>query len=81
MHSLGCCAGVAGLFKPIPNLGIFGGVCYMGIFAKQQWHCPPGSSRVNLIFAISVPATQEVGCTADLPCCRYKNTRFVQFGS
>jgi hypothetical protein len=26
-----------------------GGVCYMDIFAKQQWHCPPGSSRVNLI--------------------------------
>jgi hypothetical protein len=24
---------------------IFGGVCYMDIFAKQQWHCPPGSSR------------------------------------
>jgi hypothetical protein len=23
--------------------------CYMDIFAKQQWHCPPGSSRVNLI--------------------------------
>jgi hypothetical protein len=21
----------------------------MDIFAKQQWHCPPGSSRVNLI--------------------------------
>ena len=55
MHSLGCCcAGVAGLFKLVPNLGIF---------------------------AISVPATQKVGCTADLPCCRYKNTRFVQFGS
>jgi hypothetical protein len=27
----------------------YGGVCYMDIFAKQQWHCPPGSSRVNLI--------------------------------
>jgi hypothetical protein len=25
------------------------GVCYMDIFDKQQWHCPPGSSRVNLI--------------------------------
>jgi hypothetical protein len=21
----------------------------MDIFAKQQWHCPPGSSQVNLI--------------------------------
>jgi hypothetical protein len=30
-------------------LFFWGGVCYMGIFAKQQWHCPPGSSRVNLI--------------------------------
>jgi hypothetical protein len=20
----------------------------MDIFAKQQWHCPPGSSQVNL---------------------------------
>jgi hypothetical protein len=28
---------------------ILGGVCYMDIFAKQPWHCPPGSSRVNLI--------------------------------
>jgi hypothetical protein len=27
----------------------YGGVCYMDIFAKHQWHCPPGSSRVNLI--------------------------------
>jgi hypothetical protein len=26
-----------------------GGVCYMDIFAKQQWHCPPGSSQVNLV--------------------------------
>jgi hypothetical protein len=25
----------------------FGGVCDMDIFAKQQWHCPPGSSRVK----------------------------------
>jgi hypothetical protein len=24
----------------------FGGVCYMDIFAKQQWHCPPGSNLV-----------------------------------
>jgi hypothetical protein len=30
-------------------LGSYGGVCYMDIFAKQQWHCPPGSSRLNLI--------------------------------
>jgi hypothetical protein len=29
--------------------GLMGGVCYMDIFAKHQWHCPPGSSRVNLI--------------------------------
>ena len=27
-----------------------GGVCYMDIFAKQQWHCPPGSSQVNLSY-------------------------------
>jgi hypothetical protein len=36
---------------PLPALHVPAAsrVCYMDIFAKQQWHCPPGSSQVNLI--------------------------------
>ena len=35
---------------PLPALHVMAAptVCYMDIFAKQQWHCPPGSSQVNL---------------------------------
>jgi hypothetical protein len=44
------CGGRCGSRMVELNTDIFlGGVCYMDICAKQQWHCPPGSSRVNLI--------------------------------
>jgi hypothetical protein len=42
-----------------------GGVCYMDMFAKQQWHCPPGSIQVNLICwlcSVRCPASFAASC-------------------
>jgi hypothetical protein len=41
----------------------------MDIFAKQQWHCPPGSSRVNLkTKLIALSSTHFTTCTAICHC-------------
>ena len=48
--SLLCAGDARGHISLWLQVKFYGGVCYMDIFfAKQQWHCPPGSSQVNLI--------------------------------